>query len=124
MGLPISPTKWSPPRLHFIKANFDGASRGNPGPAGYGVVLRNSEGKILEMEAGFLGETTNNVAELTGLLRGLQMAIDKGHQKVILEGDSQIIIRLIKRILHGCDPEKISPSWRLHGILEDFRHHL
>jgi hypothetical protein len=77
-GLPTSPTNWSPPPLHFIKANFDGASRGNPGPAGYGVVLRNSEGQILDMEAGFLGETTNNVAELTGLLRGLQMAIEKG----------------------------------------------
>jgi ribonuclease HI len=40
------------------------------------------------MEAGFLGETTNNVAELTGLLRGLQIATEKDHHQVILEGDS------------------------------------
>jgi hypothetical protein len=90
-GQQTSPTTWTPPPAHFIKVNFDGASKGNPGPAGYGAVLRNS-GEILGLEAGFLGETTNNVAELTGLLRGLQTAMDKGHQRIILEGDSQIII--------------------------------
>ena len=70
-SLPLQsiPSIWTPPKEGFIKLNFDGASKGNPGPAGYGVVLRNSGGEILDMEAGFLGETTNNVAELTGLLR-------------------------------------------------------
>ena len=74
-------------------------------------MIRNSEGEILDMEAGYLGETTNNVAELTGLLRGLQRAIAKGHHKILLEGDSQVIIRLATKILHGCNPDKISPSW-------------
>jgi ribonuclease HI len=115
---------WTPPPEHYIKVNFDGASKGNPGPAGYGAVLRDSGGAILNLEAGYLGDTTNNVAELTGLMRGLQTAIDKGHQQIILEGDSQIIIKIIKRILHGCDPEKISPSWRLHGLLAEFRNNL
>jgi hypothetical protein len=99
-----SPTIWTPPPEHFIKVNFDGASKGNPGPAGYGAVLRNSEGEILALDTGYIGDTTNNVAELTGLLRGLQTAIAKGHQRIILEGDSQIIIRLVTRILHGCNP--------------------
>jgi ribonuclease HI len=85
-------------------------------------VLRNSSGEILGLEAGFLGDTTNNVAELTGLLRGLQTAMDKGYQRIILEGDSQIIIRLTTKILYGCDPAKISPSWRLYGLLADFSH--
>jgi ribonuclease HI len=76
------------------------------------------------MEAGYLGETTNNVAELTGLLRGLQRAIAKGHHKILLEGDSQVIIRLATKILHGCNPDKISPSWRLHSLLADFTKHL
>jgi ribonuclease HI len=87
-------------------------------------VIRNSEGEILDMEAGYLGETTNNVAELTGLLRGLQRAIAKGHHKILLEGESQVIIRLATRILHGCNPDKISPSWRLHSLLADFTLHL
>jgi ribonuclease HI/exonuclease III len=121
---PTSPNTWTPPPTHYIKINFDGASRGNPGSAGYGAVIRDSCGAILSLDAGYIGETTNNVAELTGLLRGLQSAIDTGHQRIILEGDSQIIIRLITRILHGCTPEKISPSWRLHGLLADFSQHL
>lgn len=108
--------------MHFIKVNFDGASKGNPRTIGYGVVLRNSSGEILGLDAGFLGDTTNNVAELTGLLRGLQSTVDKGYQKIILEGDSQVIIRLTTKILHGCHPEKISPRWRLYGLLEDFNH--
>jgi ribonuclease HI len=122
--LPTSPSTWSPPPLHYVKANFDGASRGNPGPGGYGVVIRGSEGEVLDMEAGYLGETTNNVAELTGLLRGLQRATAKGHHKIFLEGDSQVIIRLITKILHGCDPDRISPSWRLHSLLTDLTKHL
>ena len=71
-----------------------------------------------------LGETTNNVAELTGLLRGLQRAIAKGHHKILLEGDSQVIIRLATKILHGCNPDKISPSWKIHSLLADFAWHL
>jgi hypothetical protein len=55
---PDSPSSWTPPPAHFIKVNFDGASKGNPGPAGYGVVLRNADGAIMGLEAGFLGETT------------------------------------------------------------------
>ena len=76
-------------------------------------MLRNYTGEILALEAGFLGDTTNNVAELTGLLRGLQSAMDKGYHQVILEGDSQVIIRLTTKIIHGGHPDKVSPSWRL-----------
>jgi ribonuclease HI len=123
-GQPTSPNTWTPPPEHFIKVNFDGASKGNPGPAGYGAVLRNSGGEILGLDEGFIGDSTNNVAELTGLLRGLHTTIDRGHQKIILEGDSQIITRLATKIIHGCDPEKISPSWRLYSLLAEFSHHL
>ena len=115
-----SPTLWTPPPPGFIKINFDGASKGNSGPAGYGAVIRNSTGEILTLTAGYLGETTNNVAELTGLLQGLQQALALGIHNIILEGDSQIVIQLITKILHGGHPHKISPSWHLEGLLEDF----
>jgi probable phosphoglycerate mutase len=87
-----SPVTWLPPPNGFIKINFDGASKGNPGPAGYGAVIRNSEGEILILTAGYLGETTNNVAELTGLLQGLRQAVTLASHTIILEGDSQIVI--------------------------------
>jgi len=67
-----NPTIWTPPPSGFLKLNFDGASRGNPRLAGFGVVLRNHTSKIIHMMAGFLGENTNNVSELTSLVRGLQ----------------------------------------------------
>jgi hypothetical protein len=46
--------------------------------------------------------------------------MDKGYHRIILEGDSQVIIKLTTKILHGCNPAKISPIWRLAGLLEDF----
>jgi hypothetical protein len=50
----INPVTWSPPYAHFIKINFDGAAKGNPGTAGWGAVIKDSEGEILGLLAGFL----------------------------------------------------------------------
>ena len=108
---------WSPLPEDFIKLNFDGASKGNPGAAGFGVVFRNHHGHILLISAGFLGHSTNNAAELWGLIKGLELAIKNDFAKLIVEGDSQIIINLLRRILNGANPDRISPSWRLsHGL--------
>jgi ribonuclease HI len=119
-GHDSSPTVWTPPPYGFLKLNFDGASMGNLGPAGFGAVLRDNMGKITHMTAGFLGESTNNVAEITSLLRGLQTATQHLFLRLIIEGDSQVIIQLILKILHGQSPGRISPSWKLFGLLEDF----
>jgi len=70
--------------------------------------------------AGVLGENTNNVAEIISLVRGLQDVVQHHYHQIIIEGDSQIIIQLICKILHGELPKQISPSWRLSGLLEDF----
>jgi ribonuclease HI len=108
-----SPSLWSPPPKDFLKLNFDGASKGNPGDAGYGVVFRNHLGHIIAIGAGPLGHSTNNAAELWALINGLQMASQNNYTKLIVEGDSQVIIGLLRRILHGVNPDNISPSWRL-----------
>jgi ribonuclease HI len=55
-----------------------------------------------------------------GLLRGTQAAIDNHLHNIILEGDSQTIIWLITKILHGKHPRQILPSWRLSRLLEEF----
>ena len=58
---------------HYI-IEADGGSRGNPGPAAYGTVVRDgSDGRVVAEAAGYLGETTNNVAEYNGLVVGLQL---------------------------------------------------
>lgn len=71
----------------------DGASRGNPGPAGAGYVLTDAEGQTLATGTIPLGEATNNVAEYAALLSGLKEAVDRGFDRVILRSDSQLACR-------------------------------
>jgi ribonuclease HI len=74
---------------------FDGGSRGNPGPAGIGVTLT-TDGKKSVYELGeFLGRCTNNVAEYTALVRGLAAAKALGAAKVIVRADSELVVRQI-----------------------------
>jgi len=61
------------------------------------------------------------MAELSSLVKGLQMAVQNQHSCLIFEGDSQVIIQLATRILNGHSPWRASPSWRLLGLMEDFK---
>jgi len=73
--------------------HFDGCSKGNPGVAGAGAVIY-EDGQEIYSKAVFVGEhETNNVAEYTGLLIGMQAVVERGIRKLIVRGDSQLIIR-------------------------------
>ncbi|HEX9492007.1 MAG TPA: ribonuclease HI family protein [Thermoanaerobaculia bacterium] len=74
-----------------MTAYVDGASRGNPGPAGYGVYMTTDAGDIIEI-CGYLGVTTNNVAEYTGLLEALTLARDEGATEVEIISDSLLLV--------------------------------
>jgi len=69
----------------------DGASRGNPGPAGFGVFMRTDAGEIIEL-CGFLGTTTNNVAEYAGLIEALLTAKQEGATEVEVISDSLLLV--------------------------------
>jgi ribonuclease HI len=76
---------------------FDGAANPNPGPASSGAVLwspKDLDGKRIPVfESGkYLGKTTNNIAEVQGLLLGLQIAATRGARELLIEGDSELII--------------------------------
>ncbi|HEV7570935.1 MAG TPA: ribonuclease HI family protein [Thermoanaerobaculia bacterium] len=71
---------------------MDGACRGNPGPASYGVYMRKDDGEILEI-SGFLGTTTNNVAEYAGLLEALATAKSEGATEVEIVSDSLLLVQ-------------------------------
>ena len=73
----------------------DGASRGNPGPASYGLTALGGEETIFE-EATILDPTTNNVAEYFGVRRALEIAVQNKIQKLILKTDSQLIVEQLK----------------------------
>jgi len=76
---------------------FDGAANPNPGPASSGAVLwspKDLDGKRIPIfESGkYLGKATNNIAEVQGLLLGLQIAATRGARELLIEGDSELII--------------------------------
>ena len=76
-----------------IIANTDGGARGNPGPAAYGVVIRNSKGEILAELTEYLGLQTNNYAEYSGLLAALEYAVREQCPSVKIYSDSELLVR-------------------------------
>ena len=114
-----SPDHWSPPPQWIFNLNFDGAAKGNPGPAGIGVAIRNSEGIILGVFWGAIRETANNMAEIKALMTGLDMVRTSGWQPTIVEGDSLIIIQMANKILNGKHVHKVADNWRLIHSLEN-----
>lgn len=92
----------------MIVAYIDGGSRGNPGPAGYGVRVETAQGEVIEELHGSIGEATNNVAEYRGLLAALQWALDHGHTGLLVRSDSLLLVRQMRgeyRVKHpGLQP--------------------
>jgi ribonuclease HI len=81
--------------MRVLIVEADGGSRGNPGPAGYGALVRDGEtGEVLAERAGFLGVATNNVAEYQGLVEGLLAAREIDPEaKLDVRLDSQLLVR-------------------------------
>jgi broad specificity phosphatase PhoE/ribonuclease HI len=75
-----------------VTVEADGGSRGNPGPAGWGAVVRDAGGETLLERYGSLGTTTNNVAEYTGLIEGLSAALELGATAVDVRMDSKLVV--------------------------------
>lgn len=78
-----------------LVVHIDGGSRGNPGPAGAGVVIHTSEGVLLHEGAFFLGTQTNNAAEYHGLIRALQRVATLPIQTVTFRSDSELLVRQV-----------------------------
>jgi ribonuclease HI len=71
----------------------DGASRGNPGPAAIGVVIKDEQGRVIAKISEAIGRTTNNRAEYSALISGLKEALRLGAERVDLRMDSELIVR-------------------------------
>jgi ribonuclease HI len=71
----------------------DGASRGNPGEAGCGALILDDKGAVVNELSRYLGRTTNNVAEYEGLLMGLAALRQRGAKKIVVQSDSQLLVR-------------------------------
>ena len=90
-------TRDNPPD-HYLVAHSDGGARGNPGPAGYGVVIKDETGKKVAALSEYLGHQTNNFAEYQGLIGALEYALQDGPKALKLISDSELLVRQIKGI--------------------------
>lgn len=79
-----------------LTLEFDGGSRGNPGPAGIGAVVRAADGTPLVTLGRFIGRATNNVAEYKALITALRKARELGAKRVVVRGDSELIVKQIR----------------------------
>jgi ribonuclease HI len=78
------------------RANVDGGSRGNPGPASYGVVIRDPRGEIVARLKKYIGRTTNNVAEYYGLIAALDYAQSNNIHALRVESDSELLVKQMR----------------------------
>jgi ribonuclease HI len=86
------------PPARYLVAHSDGGARGNPGPAGYGVVIQDESGHKVAALSEYLGHQTNNFAEYQGLIAALEYAIEHGPKALKLISDSELLVRQIKGI--------------------------
>jgi len=79
-----------------VVANFDGGSRGNPGPAAVAAVLTTAEGELIEERGETIGSATNNVAEYRALLLAIERARELGASELQLIGDSELVVKQVR----------------------------
>ncbi len=80
----------------YLIAHIDGGARGNPGPAGYGVVIEDHVGRKVQELYEYLGHQTNNFAEYSGLLAALEYAHRHGYRRIRVLSDSELLVKQIR----------------------------
>lgn len=88
-----------------LVAHTDGASRGNPGESGIGVVLRSIDGSLVAEYHAYLGRSTNNRAEYAALLAGLHLAVKHGCTHLTVFSDSELMVRQVQGLYKIKDAE-------------------
>jgi ribonuclease HI len=99
----------------------DGAARGNPGPAGIGVRIADTNGTILAEIAEGIGVATNNVAEYTAAIRGLERAAALGATEVLLRSDSRLLVEQLSGRYRVKNPTLQRLHTRVRSLAAGFR---
>ncbi len=108
----------------FLTAYCDGGSRGNPGPAGFGVYLVGEDGHAAGELSEYLGKKTNNYAEYSALLAALAFALGRGYRRLRVVADSELMVKQIKGQyrVHSADLRPLYEEARRRiGRLERFQ---
>ncbi|MFN2460742.1 MAG: ribonuclease HI family protein [Candidatus Velthaea sp.] len=98
----------------------DGGSRGNPGPAASGAVVTDERGDVVREVGTFLGVTTNNVAEWTGLITGLEAALELGATEVVVRLDSELVVKQLSGAYRVKHPGLIPLYAKARTLLRKF----
>ena len=102
--------------------SFDGGAVPNPGRAGSAAVISDSNGKILYECGEFLQRATNNVAEYGGLIIGLRLALKRGISRLLIQGDSNLVISQISGKWAVNDPKMKGLYNEASGLLKQFQY--
>jgi probable phosphoglycerate mutase len=102
--------KENPDATGWFVAHCDGGSRGNPGPAGYGAVIEDSQGRIVARLSEYLGKQTNNYAEYAALLAVLDWALKNGARRLRVVSDSELMVKQMKGLYKVKNPGLV-PLW-------------
>ncbi|HUE42491.1 MAG TPA: reverse transcriptase-like protein [Candidatus Sulfotelmatobacter sp.] len=106
------------------RANIDGGSRGNPGPAAYGVLIRDPKGEPVARLKKYIGRMTNNVAEYYGLIAALDYVESQGIRALRIESDSELLVKQMKGLYKVRSPE-LAPLYerarKMAAALDSFR---
>lgn len=106
-----------------LRIHVDGGSRGNPGPAGAGIIVVDAEADLPILEAGyFLGRRTNNQAEYEGLLRALDLARRLGAREIEILSDSELLVRQLTGQYQVKSPAIRPLHAQALGLLQHFEH--
>jgi ribonuclease HI len=110
----------SGPQPTVLHLHIDGASRSNPGEAGFGVYVTTPEGGLLAELYGYLGPASNNVAEYQALIHGLRYALSRGTRKVHVFSDSELVVRQMSGAYRVKHPSMIPLHREARGLTGRF----
>jgi hypothetical protein len=105
--LQVGGRNWNPPPTGSLKLNFDGVAKGNLGMTGMGGVIRDSGGNIIQLYTRSMGNSTKNAAEFRALDIGLDILSHETMKNTIVEGDSTLVINMVKRLQNGTRVGKV-----------------
>lgn len=105
----------------LLQLHIDGASRGNPGEAGYGVFVTDADGAEVASLYGYLGRATNNVAEYEALLQALRFAERRGATRVKVYSDSELVVRQVNGQYKVKHPDMRALHGEARALLNRFR---
>jgi ribonuclease HI len=104
-----------------LHIHIDGASRGNPGEAGFGVYVTTPEGTLVAELYGYLGRASNNVAEYQALIHALKYALEQGAAQVKVFSDSELVVRQIGGQYRVKHPDMLPLHRQASTLLSRFR---